>query len=71
MLGTKINADHLDILLKTTLETMLQLGSMSEPTWLDFGRVLDPFKTDQNTIPKIIIKMMTFWMVSRFIFVGF
>ena len=41
MLGTKINKNHLNIPLKTTLKTMLQLGSMSEPTWLDLGRVLD------------------------------
>ena len=41
MLGTKINKNQLNIPLKTTLKTMLQLGSMSEPTWLDFGRVLD------------------------------
>ena len=41
MLSTKINKNHLNIPLKTTLKTMLQLGSLSGPTWLDFGRVLD------------------------------
>ena len=41
MLGTKINKNHLNIPLKTTLKTMLQLRSMSEPAWLDFGKVLD------------------------------
>ena len=44
-----------------------ELGSILGGFWTSKS-TKNPFKTDQNTIPKIIIKMMTFWMVSRSIF---
>ena len=40
MLGTKINKNHINIPLKTTLKTMPQFGWIWGPTWLYFGRVL-------------------------------
>ena len=39
MLSTKIDKNRLNILLKTASKSMLQLGSILEPTWLHFGRV--------------------------------
>ena len=40
MLSTKTDKKLLNILLKTASKSMLQLGSILEPTWLHFGRVL-------------------------------
>ena len=40
MLSTKIDKNRLNILLETASKSMLQLGSILEPTWLHFGRVL-------------------------------
>ena len=40
MLSTKTDKNRLNILLKTASKSMLQLGSILEPTWLHFGRVL-------------------------------
>ena len=40
MLCTTINKNRPNILQKTVLKSMLQLGSILEPTWLHFGRVL-------------------------------
>ena len=39
MLNTKVDKNRLNILLKTASKSMLQLGSILEPTWLHFGRV--------------------------------
>ena len=40
MLGQKINKNRPNILQKTTLKTMPQLGWILVPTWLHFGRIL-------------------------------
>ena len=40
MLSTKIYKNRPNILQKTAPKSMLQLGSILEPTWLHFGRVL-------------------------------
>ena len=40
MLSTKIDKNRSNILQKTASKSMLQLGSILEPTWLHFGRVL-------------------------------
>ena len=40
MLCTKINNKCSNIHQKTTLKSMLQCGSIFDPTWLDFGKVL-------------------------------
>ena len=37
MLSTKIDKNRLSILQKTASKSMLQLGSILEPTWLHFG----------------------------------
>ena len=39
-LGPKIIKNRADVFQKVASKTMLQLGSILEPTWLDFGRVL-------------------------------
>ena len=41
-LGPKIIKNRADVFQKVASKTMLQLGSILEPTWLDFGRVLAP-----------------------------
>ena len=40
MLGTKINKNRPNIHQKTALKSTLQFGSILEPTWLHFGRIL-------------------------------
>ena len=40
MLSTKIDKNRLNILQKTASKSMLQLGSVLEPTWLHVGKVL-------------------------------
>ena len=62
MLSTKIDKNQPNILQKTAPKSMLQLGSILEPTWLHFGRVLGAKmgpswlqmakKSIQNTINK-------------------
>ena len=40
MLSTKIDKNQPNILQKTAPKSMLQLGSILEPTWFHFGRVM-------------------------------
>ena len=42
ILDQKINKNRPNILLKTTLKTIVQLGSILEPTWVYFGRFWVP-----------------------------
>ena len=41
-MGPKIIKNRADILQKVGSQTMLQLASILDPTWLHFGRVLAP-----------------------------
>ena len=40
MLCTKINTKRPNVLQKTALKSTLQLGSILEPNWLHFGKIL-------------------------------
>ena len=42
VLGLKIIKNRADILQKVASKNMLQLGTILDPTWLNFGRVLAP-----------------------------
>ena len=46
MLCTKINKNCANIHPKTTLKSMLQRGSLLDPTWLDFGAGETPSHLD-------------------------
>ena len=46
MLCTKINKNCANIHPKTTLKSMLQCGSILDPTWLDFGAGETPSHLD-------------------------
>ena len=58
MLVTKINKNHVNIPQKTTLKIMFHLGSISGPSWLDFGKVFGAkmrpswFQIVLNIVPK-------------------
>ena len=73
-LGLKINKNTPNILLKTALKTMVQLGWILQPTWLYFGRFWVPSwcqvgtQIRWNPIQQPIKKMIRFWMPLRSIF---
>ena len=68
MLCTKFNKNGAKIPSKTIVKSTSQLGSILEPTWLHFGRVLgaklEPswHQIAPKVDPKSDQKMITFWM---------